>query len=66
LELSETVKYAAGADAGILYVRGNASSLPFADSSFDLVVADNSLMDIEDMHGAVAETETTTGAPGGG
>jgi SAM-dependent methyltransferase len=57
LELSETlVKYAARADTGSLYVRGNASSLPFANSSFDLVVAYNSLMDIEDMHGAVAET----------
>lgn len=56
LDLSETlVKYAARADASSLYVRGNASSLPFANSSFDLVVAYNSLMDIEDMPGAVAE-----------
>ena len=56
LELSETlVKYAARADVDSLYIRGNASSLPFANSSFDLVVAYNSLMDIEDMPGAVAE-----------
>jgi Methylase involved in ubiquinone/menaquinone biosynthesis len=56
LDLSETlIKYAAMADARSLYVRGNASSLPFASSSFDLVVAYNSLMDIEDMPGAVAE-----------
>ena len=56
MELSETlVKYAARADASGHYIRGNASSLPFANSSFDLVVAYNSLMDIEDMPGAVAE-----------
>lgn len=38
------------------YVRADAAALPFADASFDLVVADNSLMDIEDMPGAVRES----------
>jgi len=33
----------------------DAADLPFADESFDLVVAYNSLMDIEDMPGAVRE-----------
>jgi ubiquinone/menaquinone biosynthesis C-methylase UbiE len=38
------------------YVHGDATALPFADDAFDLVVAYNSLMDIEDMPGAVRET----------
>ena len=33
----------------------DAAALPFADASFDLVVAFNSLMDIDDMPGAVRE-----------
>ncbi|HZB86656.1 MAG TPA: class I SAM-dependent methyltransferase, partial [Gaiellaceae bacterium] len=37
------------------YLVGEAASLPFADASFDLVVAYNSLMDIDDMPGAVRE-----------
>lgn len=57
LELSQTlVRYAAEADATSSYVHGNASALPFSDGSFELVVAYNSLMDIEDMPGAVLET----------
>ncbi len=37
------------------YVLADAPDLPFADDSFDLVVAYNSLMDIQDMPGAVRE-----------
>jgi SAM-dependent methyltransferase len=37
------------------YVLADAAALPFADGEFDLVVAYNSLMDIEDMAGAVRE-----------
>jgi SAM-dependent methyltransferase len=37
------------------YVVGAAESLPFADASFDLVVAYNSLMDVDEMPRAVAE-----------
>jgi SAM-dependent methyltransferase len=44
------------ADASRDYVVGDASSLPFADGSFDVVVAYNSLMDFDDMPGAVRET----------
>lgn len=56
VELSQTlVRYAAEADGTSCYVHGNASALPFSDGSFDLVVAYNSLMDIEDMPRAVAE-----------
>lgn len=56
LELSQTlVQYAAKADARGFYVQGNASALPFPSSLFDLVVAYNSLMDIEDMPTAVIE-----------
>ena len=36
-------------------VEADAADLPFADESFDLVVAFMSLMDIEDMAGAVRE-----------
>jgi SAM-dependent methyltransferase len=56
LELSETlVRHAAAADPGGHYIRGDARSLPFADASIDVVVAFNSLMDIEDMQVAVRE-----------
>ena len=36
-------------------MRGDAAALPFADASFDLVVAYNSLMDVDDMPAAVHE-----------
>lgn len=49
------VAAAADADAESDYVVGVAERLPFADGSFDLVVAYNSLMDVEDMPSAVAE-----------
>jgi ubiquinone/menaquinone biosynthesis C-methylase UbiE len=38
------------------YFVGDATSLPFADASFDLVVAYNSLMDFDDVRAAVGET----------
>ena len=38
------------------YVVGDAASLPFAEASFDLVVAYNSLMDVDDVRAAVGET----------
>jgi ubiquinone/menaquinone biosynthesis C-methylase UbiE len=37
------------------YLIGDAAALPFDDGSFDLVVAFNTLMDIDDMPGAVRE-----------
>lgn len=49
------VAAAASADPRSEYVVGDAASLPFGDGSFDLVVAYNSLMDVEDMPAAVTE-----------
>jgi ubiquinone/menaquinone biosynthesis C-methylase UbiE len=49
------VELARTADPDGEYVLGDAASLPFQDASFDLVVAYNSLMDVEDMAGAVGE-----------
>jgi ubiquinone/menaquinone biosynthesis C-methylase UbiE len=43
------------ADPAGEYLLGDAAALPFADTSFDLVVAYNSLMDVDDMAGAVRE-----------
>jgi SAM-dependent methyltransferase len=51
-------------DPGGRYVRADAASVPFADSSFDLVVAYNSLMDMEDMTEAVHEAARVL-EPGG-
>jgi SAM-dependent methyltransferase len=56
LELSETlIGDASRADPGGTYVRADARRLPFGDGSIDLVVAFNSLMDIEEMPRAVRE-----------
>jgi ubiquinone/menaquinone biosynthesis C-methylase UbiE len=49
------VRLAREADPGGEYVVGDAAALPFEDASFDLVVAYNSLMDVENMAGAVRE-----------
>ena len=49
------LRHAAAADAGGHYVRADASALPFRDAAFDLVVAYNSLMDVDDMPGSVRE-----------
>jgi SAM-dependent methyltransferase len=43
------------ADPDGSYLLADAVALPFEDGSFDLVVAFNSLMDVEDMPGAVRE-----------
>jgi SAM-dependent methyltransferase len=46
---------AAASDSESIYQLANAERLPFADSSFDVVVAYNSLMDVEDMPSVVLE-----------
>jgi len=46
---------AAAADPAGRYLLADAAELPFDDASFDLVVAYNSLMDVQDMPGAVRE-----------
>jgi SAM-dependent methyltransferase len=43
------------ADPGGSYVVADAAALPLKDAAFDLVVAYNSLMDIDDLPGAVSE-----------
>lgn len=50
------VAAAAAADPASDYVVGDAAHLPFTDGAFDLVVAYNALMDVEDMPAAVAES----------
>jgi len=49
------IGFAKQADPTGRYLLGDAAALPFADQTFDLVVAFNSLMDVEDMLGAVRE-----------
>lgn len=49
-------RYAHDAGAGGTYIVADAVSLPFPDASFDLAVAYNSLMDVDDMPAAVVET----------
>jgi len=46
------------------YLLADAAALPFADASFDLAVAYNSLMDVQDMPAAVREAARVL-APGG-
>jgi ubiquinone/menaquinone biosynthesis C-methylase UbiE len=56
LDASPTlVSAAAQADPASRYVVGRAEALPFDDGAFELVVAYNSLMDVEDMPVAVSE-----------
>ncbi|HEV8421065.1 MAG TPA: class I SAM-dependent methyltransferase [Actinomycetota bacterium] len=56
LDASPTlVRYARTADPRGWYVVGDAGVLPFADATFDVVVAYNSLMDMDDLPGAVRE-----------
>jgi SAM-dependent methyltransferase len=55
---------AAEADPEGEYVLGDAAALPFEDGAFDLVVAFNSLMDVQDMPAAVAEAARVL-EPGG-
>ncbi len=47
--------HARGSDPSGRYVLADAARVPFTDETFDLVVAYNSLMDIEDMEAAVRE-----------
>ena len=57
LDASPTlVAAAAERDADGEYVVGEAEALPFGDAAFALVVAYNSLMDVEDMPRAVIES----------
>jgi SAM-dependent methyltransferase len=46
---------ATAADPAGRYLAADAAALPFGDGCFDLVVAYNSLMDVDDMPAAVAE-----------
>ena len=56
IDASPTLLQAAqDADPAGEYLLADAAALPFDGASFDLVVAYNALMDIEDMSGAVAE-----------
>jgi SAM-dependent methyltransferase len=56
LDASPTlVAGAAVADPGGRYLVGDAAALPFGDGCFDLVVAYNSLMDVDDMPAAIGE-----------
>jgi SAM-dependent methyltransferase len=56
IDLSDTMIAAAReADPGEDYVVGNAESLPFPDGHADLVISFMSLMDVDDMPGAVHE-----------
>jgi SAM-dependent methyltransferase len=59
------LEYARAADPAGEYLLADAAALPFPDQSFDLVVAHNSLMDVDDMPGAVAEAARVL-EPGGG
>ena len=58
------LRHALGADPSGRYVRGDAATLPVGDGAVGLVVAYNSLMDFDDMPGAVAEMARVL-APGG-
>jgi ubiquinone/menaquinone biosynthesis C-methylase UbiE len=58
------VRAAAAAHPAGTYALADASALPFEDGTFQLVVAYNALMDMEDMPGAVREAERVL-APGG-
>jgi SAM-dependent methyltransferase len=49
------LRYAAAADPAGSYVRADAAALPLRDAAFDLVVAYNSLMDVERLDDAVRE-----------
>jgi len=58
------LRYAREADPSGSYVLADAGSLPFGDGEFDIVVSYNSLMDFEDMAGAVREAARVL-VPGG-
>jgi ubiquinone/menaquinone biosynthesis C-methylase UbiE len=58
------LRHAREADPDGEYVLGDAAALPFDDGSFDCAVAFNSLMDVDDLPGAVRETARVL-EPGG-
>jgi SAM-dependent methyltransferase len=65
IDISETlVGLARQEDPRGEYLVANAAALPFTDDSFDLVVAFNTLMDFDDMPGAVREAARVL-EPGG-
>ena len=65
LDASPTLVAAAGeTDPGGEYVVGAAEALPFETASFDLVVAYNSLMDVDDLAVSVREIAGVLGAGG--
>ena len=49
------LRHARDADGKCRYVQADAMGLPFGDETFDLVVAYNTLMDVDDMPAAVRE-----------
>jgi SAM-dependent methyltransferase len=49
------LRYAGEADPGGIYLLSDAAALPFPDASFDIAVAYNSLMDVDDMPASVQE-----------
>jgi len=58
------IRFARDADATGGYLVADAAALPFPAASFDLAIAYNSLMDVDDMPTAVAETARVL-RPGG-
>ena len=65
LDTSPTLaRYAKEAGKGPCYLLADAAALPFPDESFDLVVAYNSLMDVEDMPASVSEAGRVLTRPG--
>jgi SAM-dependent methyltransferase len=58
------VRYARDADRRGRYLLGDGAALPFPDGSFDLVVAYNALMDVDDMPGTVREAARVLGRGG--
>ena len=58
------LRYAKAAGPGACYLLADGAALPFADGSVDLVVAYNSLMDVDDMPGTIREVFRVLG-PGG-
>jgi SAM-dependent methyltransferase len=58
------VRHAAAADPAGAYLVADAAALPFPDASFDLVVAYNALMDVDDLDASVAEAARVLAADG--
>jgi SAM-dependent methyltransferase len=58
------IGYAKAADRGGAYLLADAAALPFADGTFQLAVAYNSLMDVEDLGAVVREAARVLSAQG--